>query len=179
MVESCTDLVGMAKSGDIKAFDELVALHQKRVYELAYRMLGNAEDAEDVQQETFVRAWRNLRRFRQDSAFPTWLHRITVNLCISWKRRTDLSYTDEFQHTGPSPVECLERTEAVVTLRKILAVMPAHYKVLIVLRDLEERPFEEIAQIIGCSVESARTRLCRARNLLRDKMRPYLAEEDL
>ena len=87
MAISDQELVRRAQSGDTNAFDELVARHQERVFSLAYRMLGSPEDAADVQQETFVQAWRNLRKFRQDAAFPTWLHRIAVNLCLSRKRR--------------------------------------------------------------------------------------------
>mgnify|MGYP003768735877 CR=1 FL=1 len=86
--ESCENLVELAKAGDVRAFEALVPLHQDRVHALAYRMLGNAEDVADVQQETFVNAWRNLRKFRRESQFSTWLHRITVNLCLSRIRRS-------------------------------------------------------------------------------------------
>ncbi|MDO8684035.1 MAG: sigma-70 family RNA polymerase sigma factor [Armatimonadota bacterium] len=74
------ELVSQAQAGSLAAFNELVARHQERVHALAYRILGNAEDAADIQQETFVRAWTKLGKFRQQAAFSTWLHRITVNL---------------------------------------------------------------------------------------------------
>lgn len=177
------ELVALAQRGDLEAFDELVSLHQDRVFALAYRMLGNADDAGDIQQDTFVRAWRSLRKFRGNAAFPTWLHRITVNLCISQKRRradvqmepgweAELTRADE-----PSAVACLEKAEAAVVVGKVLAALPAHYRVLVVLREMEERPFEEIAEILGCSIQSARVRASKARKLLRERMRPYLAED--
>ena len=87
MTEMHKDLVESAKTGDEKAFARVVSLHQGRVFALAYRMLGDVEDAADVGQETFVRAWRSLRKFRGESEFSTWLHRITVNLCLTWKQR--------------------------------------------------------------------------------------------
>lgn len=174
----CEKLVEMARDGNSIAFDQLIAQHQERVFALAFRILGNAEDAADIQQETFVRAWQNLRKFRQDAAFSTWLHRITVNLCLSQKRHSDrMTYeplVEEMHVSAESSSDSLERTEEVVVLRKVLAAMPAHYRVLLVLRDMEGRSYEEIADVLGSSVESIRSRMCRARSLLRERMRPYL-----
>jgi len=183
LAESCENLVGPATRGDVRAFDALVSLHQDRVFALAYRMLGDSEDAADVQQETFLQAWRNLRKFRGEAEFSTWLHRITVNLCLSRKRRKVIVSEPLDDHVlvrspDPGPVACLERTETIATVRRVLDAMPAHYRVLIVLRDMEGRSYEETACVLGCSVESVRTRLHKARKLLREKMRPYIEEED-
>lgn len=176
------ELVRLAQQGDVEAFDRLVGMHQERVHALAYRILGDCDDAADVQQETFLRAWRGLKKFRLDAEFGTWLHRITVNLCISRKRRRDRTVQlDEAVErrliSGGSMNTCLERSEIADALRNVLGMMPGHYRALIVLRDVEERSFEEISEILGCSVESARVRLCKARKVLRERMRPYLAEE--
>ena len=174
------ELVAQAQSGSLEAFDELVSAYQARVYALARRMLGSEDDAADVQQESFVLAWRSLRGFKGNSEFGTWLYRITVNLCISWKRRrieeaVEPSFFEEKAGSvGPSAAACLEKAETVVTVRRVLASMPGHHRALIVLREMEGRPFEEIAGILGCSVASARTRACRARAMLRERMRPYL-----
>jgi len=176
----CDNLVELAKGGNAVAFEQLISIHQDRVYALAYRILGNPEDAADIQQETFIRAWQSLRRFRQEASFTTWLHRITVNLCLSMKRRKDYAPHepwDEDLHSSQSgAVACRERTEEVIALRTVLAAMPDHHRVLIVLRDMEGRSYDEIAGILGCSVESVRSRLCRARSLLRERMRPYLED---
>lgn len=183
MSESCENLVELAKAGDLRAFDALVSLHQNQVHALAYRILGHDEDAADVQQETFVQAWRNLRKFRRESQFSTWLHRITVNLCLSRKRRREISCEPLEDHLclrspEPSPAACLERTEDAAAVRRVIDAMPGHYRVLIVLREMEERSYDEIAEILGCSIESVRTRLHKARKLLREKMRPYIEEEN-
>lgn len=172
------NLVQLAKGGNAVAFEQLISQHQDRVYALAYRILGNPEDAADIRQETFIRAWRCIRGFRQDASFSTWLHRITVNLCISLKRRRDYVVHEPLEEESQpaASVACRERTEEIIALRRVLAAMPDHHRVLIVLRDMEGRSYEEIAGILGCSVESVRSRLCRARGILREKMRPYLEE---
>lgn len=181
--EADRELVVRAKEGSLEAFDRLVFLHQERVFALAYRMLGSREDAADVQQETFLRAWKNLWRFRQESEFSTWLYRITVNLCISRRRRKEVEAVEEYTENLSIPAQqrgmvgCLERSETAAVVRKVLDGVPANHRVLIVLRDMEERSFPEIADILGCSVESARSRLCKARHILRERLRPYLSEE--
>jgi RNA polymerase sigma-70 factor (ECF subfamily) len=177
------ELVASAQSGNMKAFDTLIGLHQERVFALAYRILGDAEDAADVQQETFVRAWQSIKSFRAYAAFSTWLHRIAVNRCLSRKRRKQIEFVeplnDELLRHSVEPVgtACLERAETGAIVRKIVAALPAHYGALIVLREIEERSFDEIAEILGCSVQSARTRLSKARKLLRERLEPYVAEE--
>ena len=182
LANSDRELVSRAQAGDLRAFDELVSVHQARVFALARRILANDEDAADVQQETFVRAWRSLSRFRQEAGFATWLHRIAVNLCLTRKRRRETAVKDSFfadslsHSAGPTAVATLERAELAAEMRKVMAGMPAHYRVLVVLREIEGRPFEEVAQILGCSEASARTRACRARNVLRERMRPYLSD---
>lgn len=180
-----SELVARAQKGDLRAFDELIARHQRRVYILAYRIMGNAEDASDIGQDTFVRAWKSLKRFKGNSAFGTWLHRICVNMCLTKKRRKSYSEIpvdfDDERHRSSSggTVTCIEKKETALFVHKVLAQMPANYRTLIVLRELEDRPFEEIAEIMGCSVASVRTKLYRARNIMRDKIRPMLYGDDV
>lgn len=180
---SDTELVARAQSGDLNAFDGLVNQHQDRVFALAYRMLGNSEDAADVQQETFIQAWKNLHRFRGDAALSTWLHRITVNICLSRRRRPEPVQLDPAVEErlsasdSPNGVSCLVNTETALMVRKVIAGLPPHYRALVVLREIEERSFEEVAHIIGCTPASARTRASKARKLLRERLQPYLSEE--
>jgi RNA polymerase sigma-70 factor (ECF subfamily) len=179
------ELVLRAQAGSVAAFDELIARHQDRVFALAFRILGNAEDAADVQQETFVKVWVSIGKFRGSAAFSTWTHRITVNLCLSRKRKKDWSekpeQLDEDRHycLAQGSTTCIEKLETSIVVRQALAAIPARQRTLIVLRDLEGRSFEEIAEIVGGSPESVRTRLSRARKLLREKIRPYLVEEEI
>ncbi len=182
---SCPDveLVVAAQAGNTDAFDRLVAAHQERVFALAFRMLGDREEAADVQQETFVRAWRSLRKFRRDSSFATWLHRICVNQCLSRKRKHDRKPTEALDETRlnvpyVSAATEVEKAETAALVRKVLAGMPGNYRAILVLREMEDRSFEEIAEVLGCSVASARTRACKARKMLRERLRVYFAEED-
>ena len=179
--ESDRELIELAQTGNREAFDRLVAMHQQRVFNLAFRILENREDAADVQQETFLNAWRSLGKFRGQASFATWLHRITVNLCLSRKRRRgwdEISYSDDMPPDQAGP-DCAERADTAIIVRKTLAGLPSHHRAFIVLREVEERSFEEIAQIMGCSVQSACVRASRARHFLRERLAPQLAEEEL
>jgi len=178
-------LTSLAQQGDLQAFDELVSRHQDRVFALAYRMLADAEDAADVQQEAFVRAWQSLKRFRGQAAFSTWLHKITVNICLSRKRRRGYSEgqlpleEERISSENSRGVACVERLHTTQAVRAALLTVPGHYRALLVLRDMEERSFEEIAEIVGSTAQSVRTRLCRARKLMREIIRPYIEEEEV
>lgn len=190
MTGSDPDLVARAQSGSLEAFDQLVSIHQARVYALARRILEDHEDAADVQQETFIRAWRSIARFRRDSEFATWLHRIAVNLCLSRKKRkrqtTTVPFDEDIGPRGatwegeapsePSAVKLIERSELATQVRRVMQAIPAHYRVILVLREIEGRPFEEIARILECSEQSARVRAFRARQMLRERMQPYLGD---
>jgi RNA polymerase sigma-70 factor (ECF subfamily) len=172
------ELVRRAQKGDIDAFDELVAQHQKRVFALAYRLLGNAEDAADVQQETFIRTWSSLKSFNHQAAFTTWLHRITVNMCLSYrrgkgKRGRCVSLAEEQMQTADTPGVEVETSLAV---RDALSLLPPRNRALLVLREVEGRSIEEIAEIMGSSVDTCRKQLYRARKLFRHILRSCLGE---
>jgi len=181
LAKSDEELVSQAQAGDQGAFDELVARHQDRVFALSYRILANVDDAADIQQETFVRAWTSLKSFKRRAAFSTWLHRITVNLCLSRKRRALVQVEpleEERASHAESAVACLQRMETKTVVQAAIAELPDHYRVLMILREIEGRSCEETAMIVGSSAESVRTGLYRARKLLREKIRPYLEEVD-
>lgn len=179
--ESDRELVELAQAGSREAFDRLVALHQERVFGLAFRVLGNREDAADVQQETFLNAWQSLGRFRGEASFATWMHRITVNLCLCRKRRkswNEAAYSDDVL-SDQVDTRSAGRADTALVVRKTLMGLPGHYRVFIVLREIEDRSFEEIAQLMGCSVQSARMRASKARKILRERLAPLLSEEAL
>jgi RNA polymerase sigma-70 factor (ECF subfamily) len=179
-------LLERCRQGDLTAFDDIVAHHQDRVFNLCYWVLGDRDDAADAAQEAFVRAFRALGRFRGDSAFSTWLHRIAVNVSndmIQRKRRVPLLYADlasgengsesdaaEFQpiDTGEEPsrvVLRLERTEAV---RQALAKLPDHYRIVLVLFDLHSHSYEEVSTLLELPLGTVKSRLSRARQALRE-----------
>lgn len=183
LTTSESDLVAQARAGSLEAFDRLVSMHQARVHALAYRFLGDEDEAADVQQDTFVRAWRSLRRFRQEAEFATWLHRITVNVCLSRRtrkrRNAEVPLSDVSEPRCESGgVSCLVAAETALTVRRVLDGLPSHYRALVVLREIEGRSFEEIGQVLGCSPASARTRASKARIMLRERLRPYIEEEN-
>jgi len=164
-----------ARRGDRSAFDELVRRYQKRIYNLAYRILRSREDAEDVTQEAFLRAFRGLPRLRDETAFAHWLGRIASNLCLSRLRSpdrraevpTDPQLLPE-PSAGPDDWSAEEMTHA---LRVALMHLPSKYRLAVTAFYLQGRSCEEAARLAGVPVHTLRTRLYRARCMLRDMLR--------
>jgi RNA polymerase sigma-70 factor (ECF subfamily) len=178
---SDADLVSRAQAGEVTAFDELVSRHQERVFVLAYRILGNPEDAADVQQETFVHAWTKLRQFRGEAAFPTWLHRITVNACLARKRRFRPHFSledDDIIAGNPHQTDCQDRLVNAVVVRQLLAGIPVAQRTLLVLREVEGMSIAEIAEVTGSSVDAVRKQLWRVRKLFGQRLRRQLMGEE-
>ncbi len=180
-------LVVRAREGDYDAFEELFGRYRTLVYRFAYQMTSRRDDAEDMVQEAFVRAYQNLHRYRDEAKFTTWLLRIVANLCTDQARmatrRTNLEQREaagalEWMTLGnpDDPVNNLEQDRQKIALRKALSALPAHHRTMIVLRDLEEREYPEIAGILGCSVGGAKLRVLRARRALRDRLVPLMTE---
>lgn len=186
--DSDNELVRKARSGDATAFEMLFERHRNLVYRFAFQMLHKRDDAEDVVQEAFVRAYQNLNRYRDEAKFTTWLLRIVTNLCTDQARlhtrRTALEQQESkgaltWMTVGEedNPVENLEQDRRVGALKKALAALPVHHRTVIVLRDIEEREYPDIAEILGCTVGGAKLRVLRARRALRDRIAPLLGEE--
>ncbi len=180
-------LVGRAVRGDREAFGALVQRHQDRVFNLAYQVVRNREDALDVAQEAFVKAFASLSAFKGEASFTTWMHRIVVNLaidCLRRRRRGDpteyddrLAVPDDGGHgpTAPDNPETALGARQLQTLlsRGIEALPPAHRAVLI-LREIEGLSYDEIAQTVGCSLGTVMSRLFYARRKLQKVLRPNL-----
>ena len=174
-------LLKAAQRGQEDAFAELVRLYEKRVYHLALRMCGNAEDAYEIAQEAFLSVWKGLRFFRGESSFSTWLYRLTSNAAIDFLRRQrrqggdgpSLDDEDTFlEVTDPSPsphqrAEAMELREALVQGLKTLS--PEHRQVLL-LRELQGLSYEEIAACLDLDLGTVKSRIARAR----EKLRKYL-----
>jgi RNA polymerase sigma-70 factor (ECF subfamily) len=181
-------LVRRAREGDYDAFEQLFERHRLLVYRFAYQMTGKRDDAEDIVQEGFVRAYQNLHRYRDEAKFTTWLLRIVTNLCTDQarmsSRRTALEQQEaagalDWMTTGnpEDPVQNLEEDRRKIALRKALNALPAHHRTVIVLRDIEEREYPEIAKILNCTIGGAKLRVLRARRALRDRIAPLIGEE--
>ena len=178
-------LIRGARTGDRGAFERLVLLYEKKVYNLAFRMMGNHEDASDVAQEAFLRAFSRLREFRGDSSFSTWLYRIVANVCLDElrrKKRQRVSYLSEpastedgdmarqIASTDPGPEEFLERQEIKEAIQRAIESLPDDHRLIVILRDMNGLSYEEISAVLGCSLGTVKSRLNRARNALRQRL---------
>jgi RNA polymerase sigma-70 factor, ECF subfamily len=180
-------LVRLARDGDYQAFETLFERHKLLVYRFSYQMLGRRDDAEDMVQEAFVRAYQNLHRYRDEAKFTTWLLRIVSNLCKDQirmsNRRSSLEQKEakgalDWMTIG-NPEDAhsnLEQQQRVIALKQAIAALPEHHRTMIVLRDIEEREYDEIAELMNCSTGGAKLRVLRARRALRDRLAPLLGE---
>lgn len=190
------ELVKRAQGGDNGALEELVGRYETKVYSLVYRMLGNREDAEDALQDTFVNVIRALGRFEARSSFSTWLYRIAANSALTKLRKrgrqdkSESEFLEEVysvqqqarsQATLPdwstSPDEALLTGEARQVLDEAIDELPEAYRVVFVLRDIENLPANEVAEVLDLSVPAVKSRLHRARLYLRNHLSRYFSEE--
>lgn len=178
-------LIERWRGGEQRAFEELVARYEKRVYNLAYRMSGNADDASDLAQEAFVRVFTALPSFKGQSSFATWLYRIATNVCLDELRRRGrqpvLSLDQPVaMEEGPvarqtvdpaaGPLDELERTELRAAVQDGISALQPEHRAVIILRDLQGLPYEEIAGVLACSLGTVKSRLNRARLALRERL---------
>jgi RNA polymerase sigma-70 factor, ECF subfamily len=173
-------LVDLVLDGDQAAYKVLVERYQTRVFAVAYGVLHNREDAREVAQETFIKAYRNLPGFRRDSSFYTWIYRITVNLGIDFQRRayrkreTELDEAritpENAHHTGPrpmaTPAKNLERKQLAQQIRAAIDMLPSDQRTAIVLREIEGLSYKEIADTMGCAEGTVMSRLFYGRKKL-------------
>jgi len=179
-------LVEAAASGSREAFDELVRRHQSAIVTLVRALTGDGDDAEDLAQEVFVRAWRSLRGFRGDSAFRTWLHRVAINVVrTSHTRRTRLmrifvpsgGMRDE-DAPPPEAVDAEEPVDTALARRQIveraLATLPDDLRLAVTLRDLQGMDYKDIAAALGVPMGTVESRIFRARQRLKPLLAPLL-----
>ena len=186
------ELIRSFQSGEKTAFDQLVIRHKDRIFNLCYRLLGDYNEANDYAQETFIKAFKSLKGFRFESSFSTWLYRIAVNNCKnrlnSLEKRFQVKmisietpkYTGEnnpvleIRDDSPSPANGLERKEKAVLIQTAINSLPAEQKMVVILRDIEGRSYEEIAETTGLALGTVKSRLARGRMVLKNKLRKIL-----
>jgi RNA polymerase sigma-70 factor (ECF subfamily) len=153
------ELIRKSLAGDRRAFDELVVRYRKQVYLTAYRMVENAEIAEEIAQETFLRAYRQLRSFRRKARFTTWLYRITMNLCYTELKRSAKENTPVPPAVNNSsdrvPGKLMEE-ERMAWLKRQIALLPFKQRAAVTLRTFQNMSFNEIGHSLGCTAGSAR-----------------------
>lgn len=179
------DLARVAANGNMVAFEEIYKRHHRRVYSICLRMLQNASEAEDLTQDVFIQLYRKIGSFRGDSAFTTWLHRMTVNQVLMHFRKRTVKY-EKVTEEGETPDQVVtgsvnpEKMQIVdkIALENAIAQLPDGYKNVFVLHDVEGYEHEEVARILGCSVGTSKSQLHKARlklqKLLRKKANPRL-----
>lgn len=171
--ETDPQLIERARQGCLASFEEIVRLNGHWVYNLALRLTGSAADAADAAQEAWVKIYRNIGRYRGEAAFSTWVYRIVVNTCLGERRRWRRWRAPQVLTPAPercaaaAPCDGLERAELRVGIAAALAQLPEAQRTLIVLRDVEDCSYREIASILGCTPELVKSRLHRARQRLR------------
>jgi RNA polymerase sigma-70 factor (ECF subfamily) len=180
------ELVVASKAGNQDAFAQLVQRHQRRVFNLVFRMLQQYEEANEVTQETFLAAWQGLPAFRGDARFSTWLYRIAYNCSLKQleQRKRDAALQIAVQAEQSLQHEsCDERAEAEmeaherqVLVREHLSMLPAKYRIVLVLRHLQELTYEEMAEILTMPIGTIKTHLFRARNLLKERLESFDSE---
>ena len=175
-------LIRRAQQGDNGAFEELLLLHQKKVYNLCLRMSANPDDALDLSQEAFLRAWRSLGQYQFEANFSTWLFRLTSNICIDFlrrkKRRQETSLTESYDDSDegaelsvpdaqPGPEQQAMTNETKIELARAMEQLSPEHREILQLRVIEDLQYEQIADILGVRVGPVKSRLARARLALR------------
>ena len=168
------ELTQAAANGNMVAFEEVYNRHHRRVYSICLRMLQNATEAEDLTQDVFIQLHRKIGSFRGDSAFTTWLHRLTVNQVLMHFRKRNVKF-EKTTEEGETPVQVVGGTENPrkmpvvdkIAIEDAIAKLPNGYKNVFVLHDVEGYEHEEVARILGCSVGTSKSQLHKARLKLR------------
>jgi RNA polymerase sigma-70 factor (ECF subfamily) len=183
------DLVRAFQAGDKAAFDKLVIKHKDRIFSLCYWFLGDKQEANDSAQETFIKAYQSLRKFRFESAFFTWLYRIAANTCknrlksLDYRQKKRMVYVDnpgETEDKKPiteihdelcSPMKELEKKERMLLIQNAISSLPVDQRTVVVLRDIEGLSYEEVSNLTGLNLGTVKSKLSRARLQLRNKLR--------
>ena len=181
------ELIERAKQGDAQAFQALYDKHKRRVYSLCLRMTANTAEAEDLTQEAFLQLYRKIATFRGESAFSTWLHRLSVNVVLMQLRKKSLpvvSLEESTQGEEDTPKKDFGAEDLALAgsidrlqLQKAVDDLPPGYRMIFVLHDIEGYEHNEIATIVGCSIGNSKSQLHKARMKLRDLLKMNRAEK--
>ena len=183
------DLVKQCQAGNTEAFDQLVTRYRTRVFAMIYNMVHNEQDAWDLAQDSFVKAWKSIKSFRGRSSFYTWIYRIVMNVTIDWLRKKQVKgagveFDDAIQlrevnpasrtlpKADPAPSERMERSEVRAKIDNAIAQLSPEHRAVILMKETEDMQYHEIAEALGCSIGTVMSRLFYARkklqNLLKD-----------
>jgi RNA polymerase sigma-70 factor (ECF subfamily) len=175
------ELIRLSQKGDLESFGVLVERYQKRVFAVVYGLVHDADEAQDLTQESFIRAYHAIENFRGASRFYTWIYRITVNLCMDHFRkegaeRSRLSAEQSMEFDPLTPDLVAAQREMSQAVHQAIRALPVDQRTVIVLRELEGLSYKEIAQVVGSSMGTVMSRLFYARKRLRELLKPYFAK---
>lgn len=187
-------LVELSQKGDHCAFSQLVSRYQKKIFSLCLRLLNDFEEARDMTQETFVKAFKHIKTFRKEAQFSTWLYYIALNTCRnkrrSWKGRPNTISVDETiemednqmqreieDKSCPNPMRVAECAELQQRVQSALNTLSTEHKEVIVMRDIQGLTYEEIADSLRCNLGTVKSRISRARLLLKDTLKEVMPDE--
>jgi RNA polymerase sigma-70 factor (ECF subfamily) len=182
------ELVKQCQAGETEAFDELVTRYRTRIFAMIYNMVHNEQDAWDLAQESFVKAWKSIKRFRGDSSFYTWMYRIVMNVTIDWLRKKQIKgagseFDDSIQlkeidpasktvpKADPLPHERMERNEIRSKIDNAIGQLSPEHRAVILMKEIEDMQYHEIAETLGCSIGTVMSRLFYARKKLQKLLR--------
>lgn len=183
MNENEKHLLESAKKGDIEAFEKLIEAHEKKVFNIALRMMGNYEDAKDMAQEAFIRVFKSIGSFKEQSSLSTWIYRIITNICLDElrkrKNRKVMSIDDNIKYDDGeikrdivsddlTPEEKVERDEVKRMVSYAINELSDEHRTAIVLRDIQGFSYKEISEIVNCPEGTVKSRISRARQALRE-----------
>jgi RNA polymerase sigma-70 factor (ECF subfamily) len=182
-------LLSEAQAGDHQAFARIYSQHKRRIYSLCLRMVGDIAEAEDLTQEAFLQLHRKIATFRGDSAFSTWLHRLAINVVLMHLRRKNLSLVSLDEAMEPSPDDGPGRSFGAadlnlagsidrLALEHAVADLPAGYRLIFILHDIEGYEHNEIASMLDCSIGNSKSQLHKARLKLREALCAYPRQEE-
>jgi RNA polymerase sigma-70 factor (ECF subfamily) len=182
------DLVKRCQAGEADAFDELVVRYRTRIFGMIYNMVHNEQDAWDLAQDSFVKAWKSMKRFRGQSSFYTWMYRIVMNVTIDWLRKKQIKgagaeFDDSIQlkeidpasKTVPKPdalpYERMQQTEIRAQIDNAISQLTPEHRAVILMKEIEDMQYHEIAEALGCSIGTVMSRLFYARKKLQTLLR--------
>ncbi len=184
------ELVAASREGDMEAYEELVHRHRDKIYARAFSMVRNEEQALDLSQEAWIKAWQRLHQFHGDASFATWITRITINLSLDFLRKAKRQRAESVEAleensggverhlpvTNPNPTARLERAELRSKIDLALAKLSEDHRTVLILHEFEELQYKEIAERVGCSIGTVMSRLFYARRKMAVAMKELLGE---